>query len=116
MRGYFHLFVWFCIGWLLLLVVVYQTLGATAHDRASIDFLLALGATLAGGLAFLILLVVTGLRDYSGSGTDPGEPDFVPGNPTWDEEYTTGSTGHELEDLGLVKDEPLPSERGRGGT
>ncbi len=115
MRGYFHLFFWFCAGWVALVVVVYRTLGATAPDRASADFLISLGAVVLGGLAALVALVVVGIRDYTSTGTDPGEPEGVPGPPRWDEEFTTGSTGDELEDLGLVKHEPLPSEKGRGG-
>ena len=115
MRGYFHLFVWFCVGWVALVVVVYRTLGATAPDRASVEFLIALGAVVLGGLAALIALLGAGIRDYTSTGGDPSEPAAVPGPPRWDEEFTTGSTGDELEDLGLVKHEPLPSETGRRG-
>jgi hypothetical protein len=116
MRGYYHLLFWFAAGWLLLLVWVYQSLGATAPDRASIEFLLALSGVLIGGLAFVIVWVIYAVREYDGAG-GLGEPDIVPGKPKWDEEFDTGSTGDELEDLGLVKQEPpLPSESGRRGS
>jgi hypothetical protein len=95
--------------------VLYRTLGWTAQDRTSILFLLALGALLVGGLAFLIALVVTMARDYDPE--DTGVPDNVPGPPTWDVEFTTGGTGDALEDLGLVEHEsPLPSDSGRKGS
>ena len=116
MRGYFHLFLWFCLSWFLVVIVLYQSLGVTGQDRSSLGFALALGATVIGGAAFLILLGASAVEDVGSSGADFREPEFVPGRPTWDDEFTTGSTGDELEDLGLVKHEPpLPNDAGRRG-
>lgn len=110
MRDFFHVLLWFVLGWILLLVLVYRTLGLTAQDQASLEFMVARGATLVGGLAGLIGLVAVAVRDYDSPGGGSAEPDDAPGKPAWDQEFETGSTGEPLEDLGLVKHEPpLPS-------
>ena len=70
--GSVHIFVWLCIGRLLLLGELYRTLGATAQDRASIEFLLALGALLVGGLAFVIALIAVATRELREDGGGAG--------------------------------------------
>jgi len=111
-------------AWLALLVFVYQALGSTAGDRASLEFQLALAGVLAGALASLIAWIVVWVRSYEsgasaiyGSGSDEApEPDIPVGKAKWDEEFDTGSTGDELEDLGLVKHvPPLPSDSEQRG-
>ena len=120
----FWVFVGIGGGWMVLLIWVYQALGSTAGDRASLEFQLALAGLLVGGVVFLIVWVYVWVRSYesgasaiSGSGSDEApEPDIPVGKAKWDEEFDTGSTGDELEDLGLVKHvPPLTSDSERRG-
>jgi len=111
MHGKLWIVVYFFAGWFLLLVWVYQNLGATAQARDSVEFLLVLGAVLVGALAFVVGVAVAALHSTDLEGSGDLLPVDRPGKPKWDEEYDTGSTGDELEDLGLVKPQaPLPSD------
>ena len=113
MRGgvYFQIFCAFAVGWVLLLIWLYQALGTTAQDQASLGFKLTLAALVVGRLAALVALLVAWIRDITSGGPGADDnigPDIDLGPPLWDKEFDTGSTGTPMEDLGLVqRDQPL---------